>query len=91
MNIVLARIDDRFIHGQVLTRWIKIHASDRIIVVSDDVAADDMRKTLILSLPLQMLKRAPFLFQKWQKRFTVRGMRRQQRCCYLKNRAILYP
>ncbi|MBD5071108.1 PTS transporter subunit IIB, partial [Xanthomonas citri pv. citri] len=26
MNIVLARIDDRFIHGQILTRWIKVHA-----------------------------------------------------------------
>lgn len=44
MKIVLARIDDRFIHGQVLTRWIKIHAADRIIVVSDEVAQDEMRK-----------------------------------------------
>lgn len=44
MNIVLARIDDRFIHGQILTRWIKVHAADRIIVVSDDIAQDEMRK-----------------------------------------------
>ena len=44
MKIVLSRIDDRFIHGQVLTRWIKVNEADRIIIVSDEVAADEMRK-----------------------------------------------
>lgn len=50
MNIVLSRIDDRFIHGQVLTKWIKVQPIERIIVVSDEVASDAMRKTLILSV-----------------------------------------
>lgn len=50
MKIQLARIDDRFIHGQVLTKWVKQYASERIIIVSDDVASDEMRKTLVLSV-----------------------------------------
>ena len=49
MRIELARIDDRFIHGQVLTKWVKLRPIDRIIIVSDSVAADEMRKTLVLS------------------------------------------
>ncbi|RWR03804.1 PTS mannose transporter subunit IIAB [[Pantoea] beijingensis] len=47
MKIGLARIDDRLIHGQVATRWTKETNVTRIIVVSDEVAADHVRKTLL--------------------------------------------
>ncbi|MDZ6245598.1 PTS mannose transporter subunit IIAB [Klebsiella pneumoniae] len=47
MNITLARIDDRLIHGQVATRWTKESQVSRIIVISDEVAADPVRKTLL--------------------------------------------
>lgn len=47
MVIGLARIDDRLIHGQVATRWTKETNVRRIIVVSDQVAADNVRKTLL--------------------------------------------
>ena len=47
MNIGLTRIDDRLIHGQVATRWTKETNVTRIIVVSDEVAADTVRKTLL--------------------------------------------
>lgn len=47
MKIGLARIDDRLIHGQVATRWTKETNVTRIIVVSDEVAADNVRKTLL--------------------------------------------
>ncbi|WP_449548507.1 PTS mannose transporter subunit IIAB [Lelliottia amnigena] len=47
MIIGLARIDDRLIHGQVATRWTKETNVKRIIVVSDEVAADTVRKTLL--------------------------------------------
>ena len=47
MQIGLARIDDRLIHGQVATRWTKETNVTRIIVVSDEVAADTVRKTLL--------------------------------------------
>jgi PTS system mannose-specific IIB component len=47
MKIALARIDDRLIHGQVATRWTKETNVTRIIVVSDEVANDHVRKTLL--------------------------------------------
>ncbi|MBQ7496867.1 MAG: PTS sugar transporter subunit IIB [Selenomonas sp.] len=47
MNIALARIDDRLIHGQVATVWSKVTGCDRIIVCDDDVAQDRVRSTLL--------------------------------------------
>lgn len=47
MVLGLVRIDDRLIHGQVATRWTKETNVTRIIVVSDEVAADTVRKTLL--------------------------------------------
>lgn len=47
MDIKLARIDDRLIHGQVVTVWAKEANADRIIVVSEEVDKDPVRKTLV--------------------------------------------
>ena len=47
LKIVLARVDTRLLHGQVATNWAKSTNPDRIIVVSDNVAKDDLRKKLI--------------------------------------------
>ncbi|MGP1955606.1 MAG: PTS mannose transporter subunit IIAB [Arsenophonus sp. NC-PY1-MAG3] len=47
MFIALARIDDRLIHGQVATRWTKETRVKLIIVVSDEVAKDHVRSTLL--------------------------------------------
>lgn len=47
ISCALARIDSRLLHGQVATAWSKQVSPTRIIVVSDGVAKDAMRKTLI--------------------------------------------
>lgn len=47
IKIAHVRIDTRLLHGQVATTWTKTIAPDRIIVVSDGVARDDLRKTMI--------------------------------------------
>lgn len=47
MNITLARIDDRLIHGQVTTVWSKVANARRIIICNDDVYNDDVRRTLL--------------------------------------------
>ncbi|CEE02331.1 PTS system mannose/fructose/sorbose family transporter subunit IIA [Caldibacillus thermoamylovorans] len=44
---VLARIDTRLLHGQVATTWTRTTQPTRIIIVSDAVAKDDLRKKLI--------------------------------------------
>jgi len=44
---VLARIDSRLLHGQIATAWTKDVLPTRIIVVSDEVARDELRSKLI--------------------------------------------
>lgn len=50
MEISFVRIDDRLIHGQVATVWVKETKCNKIIAVSDEVAADTLRKTLLLQV-----------------------------------------
>ncbi|PWJ89009.1 PTS sugar transporter subunit IIB [Oceanotoga sp. DSM 15011] len=38
MAITLVRVDDRIIHGQVLTQWTRIYKCDGIIVVNDNLS-----------------------------------------------------
>ncbi len=40
MGIVLARIDDRFIHGQVTVGWSQKLRPQRIVLCNDEIAAD---------------------------------------------------
>lgn len=47
IKFVLTRIDSRLLHGQVATAWTKAVNPDRIIVVSDSVSKDSLRKELI--------------------------------------------
>ena len=47
LKINLARIDTRLLHGQVATAWTPDSKADRIIVASDSVAKDELRKELI--------------------------------------------
>ena len=47
LKINLARIDTSLLHGQVATGWTPASKADRIIVASDTVSQDDLRKQLI--------------------------------------------
>ena len=40
-HIVLTRIDDRLIHGQVMTAWVKHTKCNEIIIVDDNVSKDE--------------------------------------------------
>ncbi|MBE6831903.1 MAG: PTS mannose/fructose/sorbose transporter subunit IIB [Ruminococcaceae bacterium] len=46
-NLILTRIDDRLIHGQVMTAWMKVMPAKKIIIVDDKVAADDFMKEVL--------------------------------------------
>ena len=39
-NIVWTRIDDRLIHGQVMTQWIQQASANEVVIVDDGVAKD---------------------------------------------------
>ena len=47
IKYVMARIDTRLLHGQVATTWTKTTQPNRIIVVSDAVSKDKLRKQMI--------------------------------------------
>ena len=52
MKINLARVDERLIHGQVMTAWVKKLWIKKIILVDDEMAQDDfMKEVLSLSAP----------------------------------------
>ena len=51
-EIVLVRIDDRLIHGQVMTGWVKTTQASRIIIVDDSICKDTfMRNVLEMAAP----------------------------------------
>jgi len=46
-EIVLVRVDDRLIHGQILEAWVPFLKASCIIVADDGVASDAFRKTVM--------------------------------------------
>lgn len=46
-GIVLIRVDDRLIHGQVVVGWGRSLGADAIIVCSDRAAGDEFAKTMM--------------------------------------------
>ncbi|HEF8771179.1 PTS system mannose/fructose/N-acetylgalactosamine-transporter subunit IIB [Providencia manganoxydans] len=48
-GIVHIRVDDRLIHGQVATRWVSHFNANRIMIIDDAVAANDIEKMMLRS------------------------------------------
>lgn len=46
-DIVLTRIDNRLIHGQVATQWCGVVGANLLLVANDKVAADQLRQGLM--------------------------------------------
>ena len=46
-NIVLARIDDRLIHGQVVTSWVKHTNATSIVIVDDPLTKNTFMQRLL--------------------------------------------
>lgn len=47
MKIVLVRVDDRLIHGQVAVGWTRTVGATHIVVANDEVAKDNTQKMLL--------------------------------------------
>ncbi len=45
--ILLVRVDDRLLHGQLLCSWIPFMKADMLVVVSDEVAKDSFKSAII--------------------------------------------
>jgi mannose/fructose/N-acetylgalactosamine-specific phosphotransferase system component IIB len=46
MPISFVRIDDRVIHGQIITRWTRMKECHGILVIDDTIANDPMQKKI---------------------------------------------
>ncbi|HMB14844.1 MAG TPA: PTS sugar transporter subunit IIB [Pelovirga sp.] len=55
MNLVLTRIDNRLIHGQVLEAWVPHVKANCIVVANDVLAANSLKKMMMkASVPSRM-------------------------------------
>ena len=47
MSLVLTRIDNRLVHGQVLESWVPFVQADCILVANDDIASNPLKKMMM--------------------------------------------
>ena len=47
MGVKLVRIDDRLIHGQVATTWIKNYEIEQVLIINDKAANDPIQKSVV--------------------------------------------
>lgn len=47
MPINVARIDDRLIHGQVITTWVKNYDIEQVLIINDKAAADKVQQSVL--------------------------------------------
>ena len=55
-NIVLTRIDNRLIHGQVATMWSSSVGANLLLVANDEVCTNEFRQGLMIWLHQVLLK-----------------------------------
>ena len=41
MDLRLVRVDDRFIHGQILEAWIPYLGADGVVIINDRLSSDE--------------------------------------------------
>ena len=83
MQITLARIDDRLIHGQVTTVWSKVANAQRIIICNDDVFNDEVRRTLLRQAAPPGMKVNVVSLEKRLRSITTRNIRTRPSFIYL--------
>lgn len=49
-NILVARIDDRLIHGQIVTSWVKAFPITQILIIADDLAKNLLMQRIYQSV-----------------------------------------
>lgn len=47
MSVKFCRIDDRLIHGQVVTTWVNVHKIEQVIIINEAVALDKIQSNVL--------------------------------------------
>lgn len=73
-NVVLARVDDRLIHGEVVTAWTPTMRANRIIIVDDEVAKDTFNVRVVKALAPAGTKVFVYDVEKASEKLMVQGL-----------------
>lgn len=73
-NVVLARVDDRLIHGEVVTAWIPSTQANRVIIVDDEVAKDEFNVRVVKALAPAGTKVFVYNVEKASEKLMVEGV-----------------
>ena len=47
MSVKFCRIDDRLIHGQVVTTWVNVHKIEQVIILNETVEKDKIQSNVL--------------------------------------------
>lgn len=73
-NVVLARVDDRLIHGEVVTAWIPSTKATRVIIVDDEVSQDPFNVRVVKALAPAGTKVFVYDVEKAAEKLMVQGL-----------------
>ena len=80
MKLVLVRIDDRLIHGQIVEGWLKHINVDCILIINDEISCDPMQKVLFSMVVPPYVKVEVFAFEEGTEKI---------KCGYFNNSRVL--
>lgn len=66
MKIALCRVDERLIHGQVMTSWIGNTAAQMVVIVDDELYNDEFMKQVLMLAAPQNVKIKVFNVEKFK-------------------------
>ena len=73
-NVVLARVDDRLIHGEVVTAWTPTFKANKIIIIDDEVAKDTFNVRVVKALAPAGTKVIVYNVEKAAEKLMVQGV-----------------
>lgn len=73
-NVVLSRVDDRLIHGEVVTAWIPTSGANRVIIVDDEVVQDQFNVRVVKALAPAGTKVIVYGVEKAAEKLMVKGV-----------------
>lgn len=73
-NVVLARVDDRLIHGEVVTAWTPTMRGNRIMIVDDEVVQDAFNVRVVKALAPAGTKVIVYSVEKAAEKLMVPGV-----------------
>ncbi|WP_290776516.1 PTS sugar transporter subunit IIB [Anaerofustis sp.] len=82
-GVVLVRIDDRLIHGQVMTSWLNYTGANKIMVIDDEVANDPFMKNVLKTCVPGNVRIATFTVEKAAKRLKMEKAFTGDKCIIL--------